>query len=499
MREKRKMSAWFFSAFTALMFTTAPAWAFPFFSASPLEDTLWINTDSCKHATPFCADSMYLFANILNAIRFVECCPGDPIPPPIHYDDSCCLNLYCNNSPAINHDNNPKWFVMKVVSPGEIQVVNSNIEHNHLWPGLNPEYFYPGFYYHLWGPYDAPDPPCVAGLTPEKKIACHDFYISSSTPHNDILSFYAEANKFYYLIVFLDGIVGYDTVYHYFWQGNAGEPGAGVLSCEGITECSIYHITTIAGPCNPQTNTFTLSGKVFFYNAPSSGQLVIYDSNTGYSTVFNAPFVSPLQYSIPGIPCDNELHTLIASFWNEPSCSYSGQYQAPVLCPDATLSGGGQACSGDSLMLQVALSPFVQTPVTFTLARNGQVFDTITSSGPFPCSLWIHQAGIYSIDTVFNALCPGNPSGMATVQFYPLPQPNLGNDITTCEGRPVILDAGPGFVSYQWNTDEKTQSIQVSTAGFYEVQVVDSHGCSGSDSVQVNFVPAPQPLLIKHN
>lgn len=479
-----------------MIYPYAFSWAFPFSSFRPIDDTIWMLSDSCHQATPFCADSIYIYASWMppGIMPFVECYPFGPPP------DSCILDLYCiNSNNQVGHILSPKWFIIKANSAGWVQIVSFNTE-RHIDTQFNDTlYFYPRFNYHLWGPYDEPNPPCVSGLTLDKKIACEDRYLNPFTPTYDTLTFFAEADKFYYLLTFLIGILGEDTIYHRFWQGNAGQPGAAQLACEGVNSCTIYHITTHTGSCNPATNTFTLSGTVYFYNAPSTGQLIIYDNNTGYGTAFYPPFVSPLQFSIPGLPCDNTSHTLIATFWDEPGCDYSTLYPSAVLCPDAVLSGGGQACEGDSLQLQVMLSPFVQTPVTFTLACNGIVFDTISYSGSFPWHTWVKQPGTYTIDTVYNPLCAGNPAGQAFAAFHPLPQPNLGNDITTCEGRPVILDAGSGFAVYLWNTDEITQTIQVFSSGLYQVTVIDNHGCKGSDEIQVNFVPAPQPLLIKHN
>ncbi|MGC8864303.1 MAG: hypothetical protein ACP5O2_01160 [Bacteroidales bacterium] len=185
-------------------------------------------------------------------------------------------------------------------------------------------------------------------------------------------------------------------------------------------------------------------------------------------------------------------------FMQEAICFLSKTNQAPVLCPDAILSGGGFACQGDSVQIQINLSPFVQTPINLSLALNGSPMPTMSLNGPFPLSLKVAQTGIYTIDTVFNSICVGTPSGQAIVAIYPHPQPWLGEDIAACEGRPVILDAGPGYIKYNWNTDETTQTIQVTTAGYYEVEVTDAHNCTGSDGINVEFVPKPQPILIKH-
>ncbi|GAB6279442.1 MAG: hypothetical protein STSR0006_14530 [Lentimicrobium sp.] len=389
---------------------------------------------------------------------------------------------------------------MKAVSSGTVTLQMQRIEpHFNNWWGIY-EFYYPCFNYYLWGPYDAPDPPCVAGLTIEKRMACkNDYCPTYDTIHYDSLSFYAESGKFYYLLIFLQGVYSFDTVYSTIWQINSGEPEAGILTCEGITDCAVFAITTNTGVCNPSTNMFTLSGKIFFYNPPQTGSLLIWDNNTGYAVLYNAPFTSPIQYSIPGIPCDNTQHTITAMFTEENNCTLSTSYLAPVLCPDAVLTGGGQVCEGDTVYMQILLSSYVQTPVNFSINIDGQAQQLITTSGPFPYTFPALQAGTYTIDSAYNTVCAGNPSGMAVATYWPNPQPYLGEDITTCQGRIVVLDAGPGYLSYKWNTDEITQTIEVSDPGYYEVEVTDNNGCKGKDGININFVAAPQTLLIKHN
>jgi hypothetical protein len=47
-----------------------------------------------------------------------------------------------------------------------------------------------------------------------------------------------------------------------------------------------------------------------------------------------------------------------------------------------------------------------------------------------------------------------------------------------------ILSAG-NYASYQWNTNESTSSIEVSTPGQYWVKVTNSNGCIGADTVNI--------------
>lgn len=76
-----------------------------------------------------------------------------------------------------------------------------------------------------------------------------------------------------------------------------------------------------------------------------------------------------------------------------------------------------------------------------------------------------------------------------------IPRVDLGENITVCEGAPVILNAGSNQNAYAWSTGQTTQSIQVSTSGTYTVTVTGSNGKTNVDSIQVSFTALPQPSI----
>nr|NQU91954.1 PKD domain-containing protein [Bacteroidota bacterium] len=73
--------------------------------------------------------------------------------------------------------------------------------------------------------------------------------------------------------------------------------------------------------------------------------------------------------------------------------------------------------------------------------------------------------------------------------IYP-PVVDLGDDITTCEGETVTLNAGNPDCSYLWSTSETTQTIEVISSGNYSVVVTNEDG-SDSDDVDVLFILMP--------
>ena len=101
--------------------------------------------------------------------------------------------------------------------------------------------------------------------------------------------------------------------------------------------------------------------------------------------------------------------------------------------------------------------------------------------------------GIYMV-TVTGACATVNDQ--IQVLNYSVPVPNLGPDVTTCDGNNVPLNPGT-FTGYAWSTGVSTPTISVSTAGTYQVTITDIHGCHASDTVVVGFVTNDgEPILL---
>ena len=69
---------------------------------------------------------------------------------------------------------------------------------------------------------------------------------------------------------------------------------------------------------------------------------------------------------------------------------------------------------------------------------------------------------------------------------------DLGPDQSLCDGETIVLDAGPGFASYQWSTSETSQTLEVSLPGDYVVTVTDQSGCTGIDLVNISTGISPE-------
>jgi len=71
------------------------------------------------------------------------------------------------------------------------------------------------------------------------------------------------------------------------------------------------------------------------------------------------------------------------------------------------------------------------------------------------------------------------------------PEPELGGVNDTLEtALPVTLDAGPGYLSYQWNGVAGAQTYEATTNGWTFVEVMSPGGCTGLDSIYLTAVTA---------
>lgn len=84
-------------------------------------------------------------------------------------------------------------------------------------------------------------------------------------------------------------------------------------------------------------------------------------------------------------------------------------------------------------------------------------------------------------------VCAGDS---VVVILNPNPVPDVTPDsIEVCFPLNVTLDAGAGYVGYQWSNGATTQTQDVTTSGWYIATVTDTNNCQGIDSAYVVIYP----------
>ena len=71
--------------------------------------------------------------------------------------------------------------------------------------------------------------------------------------------------------------------------------------------------------------------------------------------------------------------------------------------------------------------------------------------------------------------------------IIPTPQSALPHGDTLLLNPGESLDAGSGFITYQWNTGETHQVITPEQEGWYGVTITTTNDCQATDSVYVTF------------
>ncbi|MFM7729319.1 MAG: FG-GAP-like repeat-containing protein, partial [Flavobacteriales bacterium] len=143
--------------------------------------------------------------------------------------------------------------------------------------------------------------------------------------------------------------------------------------------------------------------------------------------------------------------------------------------PAVVAVGNTQFCEGGSVMLQAS------TPGLSYEWNNGQTGSSITVSEP----------GNYFVTATSNEGCIAISQGIAVTTIPNSPAVILpSGDTHICDNSTVTLTANQG-VTYAWSTGATTQSIEVSTAGSYSVQVIGQCGESTSQPVVVEVSVTP--------
>lgn len=135
----------------------------------------------------------------------------------------------------------------------------------------------------------------------------------------------------------------------------------------------------------------------------------------------------------------------------------------------------------------------------YTVERNGMVYGITDGAVSTQPTTWQDGStfdgllpGTYNVwmsrDT--DATCLKNIGTFEILNNNPVV--DLGNDTTICAGSTLTLDAGNDGGVYIWsNSNAFTQTIEVTEAGNYVVNVTDTNGCTAIGSVIVNVNELP--------
>ncbi len=253
-------------------------------------------------------------------------------------------------------------------------------------------------------------------------------------------------------------------------------PGTGLSATTGAsvtanpTTTTVYTVTgtNIAGCINTSTSSVTVvpNNLIVTVNtaticAGTSTTLIANGANT-YSWSPATDLSSTTGSSVIANPTVTTVYTVTGSAG---SCSVSATTTVVVnpspifnLGPDTTVCG----C--------IILSAY-STGATYYNWSGGQIYSQIN----------VCISGVYWVN-VSNGICIASDTIKVTIN--PVPVVNI-SVVTT--GTTVTLNAGNAGSTFLWNTGAITQTITADSTGIYFVTVTNQFGCTGYDTVVVNF------------
>ncbi len=405
---------------------------------------------TCITANPFCSSNIYNFPNTVNNTA--------PISGPNY---GCLLS-----------QPNPFWYYMEIDQPGSLSLtIKQTTGMGGTGVDLDVDFA-------MWGPYNDLVAACTDIMAGANPIQCsyHPSFIetlgiglqggSNFTSGGQTTPPAAQTGEIY--LVMMTNYSG-DPGYITFNQTG----GTGSAECNIIDNtCNITNVTTDTDCTSP--TQYTLSGIVEFNNPPATGTLTVTTSCGGTQT-FNAPFTSPISYSITGLNPNGGNCTVSTGFSDGIGCTRSKDFVAPTITTPTFPTFN--VCQGSTAPILPTTSNegIVGTwsPATVNTATTGSTTYTFT-----PSSVGCHR------NTTMNITVNPLPHVGVNPTNYTIgctaPQTAQLNGISATIGA-TFNWTGNGFVSGQ-----STATPIVNATGTYTLTVTNpTTGCTNSTTATV--------------
>jgi gliding motility-associated-like protein len=252
-------------------------------------------------------------------------------------------------------------------------------------------------------------------------------------------------------------------------------------------------------------STSSTDSSIIVY-APGDYSITATDSNScTYTDTFSLAHYPDIPYALPGdtIICDYDSLFVDASslgyesyYWGHIADTASGLYlNSGVYFVSANDTNG--CLKTDSILIEtsglvdiVPDTEMICPEDSVQLIADSALLAYNWNTGETTQSIFADTAGIYTVTGTDSIGCQYSDS--TDVQFYSVVEVDLGADDTLCLGATVVLDAGPGYNSYNWDDSSNNQVRAVSQSNNYSVTATDQNGCSSSDTINVYFDPGEQ-------
>lgn len=358
----------------------------------------------CSTADPFCTGVTYTFPASTTTTA--------PVGP----------NYGCLGSQP-----NPAFYYVQIATSGTLEI---DIEQTDAsGSGQDVDFI-------CWGPFTSPAAGCASGLT-GSAVDCS--YSTAAVETCTIPS--AVAGEFYILMLTNFAGVPADITFQ-------SDPSSTATTNCAIL-CNMTALTAVPGPCNPATNTYTLTGTITYTDPPATGTLTITNSCSGVTQVINPPFPpTSIGYSLAGMPASGAGCTVTAVFSADPLCTLTTAFTATapctVTCLISAVSATPTACNTTTQQYDVSGSvTFVNAPATGTLTITNSCGGTpVVLNAPFVSPAAYSFPGLPANSAACNitAVFSADPACTFT-QAYTAPAPcPISCSITTLSATPSACD-----------------------------------------------------------
>jgi hypothetical protein len=208
----------------------------------------------------------------------------------------------------------------------------------------------------------------------------------------------------------------------------------------------------------------------------------------------------------PTVLCSNSSATLTLSgifgqyLWStgetSSSISISSGNTYSVTVTDAL------GCTGTDNQLVTEVNGL--NPVVTSLPYTCNGVQTLDAGAGFSTYLWsggentptinVSNAGSYTVTVTDASGCTG--TGTLDVSVPTVPQVTITGPLSFCQNANTTMEANPGFVAYNWNTGDTTNTLTTNIGGTFIVTVTDNLGCTDTETVTVAVQSLPQPQII---
>ena len=146
------------------------------------------------------------------------------------------------------------------------------------------------------------------------------------------------------------------------------------------------------------------------------------------------------------------------------------------------------------LPLQITGSRILCPEDTITLTASAGFARYSWSTGQSQLFINTYQAGLYTLTAYDTTGCGVRESALIVAK--PRPSSGLPALVQACAYSPFRLAATGGLRSYRWSTGQNTPIILTQALGKYWIHIIDTNGCSATDTLQTAYYPATRPDIL---